>query len=96
MRMDLTARSGPCTGPWWFRWWRRWYLVATWPHHDHPAVLLLIAASLSAPSSPPCTTPRWSPTGRGEPFGSLILAVAVTVIEVGMIVMLMAGGGPGA
>ena len=29
----------------------------------------------------------------GEPFGSLILAVAVTVIEVGLIVMLMAGGG---
>ncbi|MEU6060816.1 ionic transporter y4hA [Streptomyces sp. NPDC047097] len=30
----------------------------------------------------------------GEPFGSLVLAVAVTVIEVGLIVMLMAGGGP--
>ncbi|RST12422.1 ionic transporter y4hA [Streptomyces sp. WAC05374] len=29
----------------------------------------------------------------GEPFGSLVLAVAVTVIEVGLIVMLMAGGG---
>jgi Ca2+:H+ antiporter len=29
----------------------------------------------------------------GEPFGSLILAIAVTVIEVGLIVMLMAGGG---
>lgn len=29
----------------------------------------------------------------GEPFGSLILAVAVTVIEVGLIVMLMSGGG---
>ncbi|MFI1016761.1 calcium:proton antiporter [Streptomyces sp. NPDC020965] len=29
----------------------------------------------------------------GEPFGSLILAVAVTVIEVGLIVTLMAGGG---
>ncbi|MEL4545547.1 ionic transporter y4hA [Luteococcus sp. H138] len=29
----------------------------------------------------------------GEPFGSLLLAVAVTVIEVGLIVMLMAGGG---
>lgn len=28
----------------------------------------------------------------GEPFGSLILAVAVTVIEVGLIVMLMSGG----
>jgi Ca2+:H+ antiporter len=29
----------------------------------------------------------------GEPFGSLILAVAVTVIEVGLIVMLMLSGG---
>src|SRR5437660_7212188 len=32
----------------------------------------------------------------GEPFGTLILAVAVTVIEVGLIVMLMSSGGPGA
>jgi len=31
----------------------------------------------------------------GEPFGSLILAVAVTVIEVGLIVMLMVSGGDG-
>jgi len=30
----------------------------------------------------------------GEPFGSLVLAVAVTVIEVGLIVTLMASGGP--
>jgi Ca2+:H+ antiporter len=30
----------------------------------------------------------------GEPFGSLILAVAVTVIEVGLIVTLMVSGGP--
>ncbi|MFJ7068201.1 calcium:proton antiporter [Streptomyces sp. NPDC101115] len=29
----------------------------------------------------------------GEPYGSLVLAVAVTVIEVGLIVTLMAGGG---
>lgn len=29
----------------------------------------------------------------GEPFGSLILAIAVTVIEVGLIVMLMTSGG---
>ncbi|MEU0989489.1 calcium:proton antiporter [Streptomyces sp. NPDC005953] len=29
----------------------------------------------------------------GEPFGSLVLAVAVTVIEVGLIVTLMVGGG---
>lgn len=31
----------------------------------------------------------------GEPYGSLILAVAVTVIEVGMIVMLMLSAAPG-
>ena len=31
----------------------------------------------------------------GEPFGSLLLAVAVTVIEVGLIVMLMTAGGEG-
>jgi Ca2+:H+ antiporter len=30
----------------------------------------------------------------GEPFGSLALAVSVTVIEVGLIVSLMVGGGP--
>jgi Ca2+:H+ antiporter len=32
----------------------------------------------------------------GEPFGSLMLAVAVTIIEVGLIVTLMISGGPGA
>jgi Ca2+:H+ antiporter len=32
----------------------------------------------------------------GEPLGTLILAVAVTVIEVGLIVMLMSSGAPGA
>ena len=32
----------------------------------------------------------------GEPFGSLILAVAVTVIEVGLIVSLMVSGGENA
>ncbi len=31
----------------------------------------------------------------GEPFGSLVLALAVTVIEVGLILMIMSGGGPG-
>jgi Ca2+:H+ antiporter len=31
----------------------------------------------------------------GEPYGSLVLAVAVTVIEVGLIVTLMIGGAPG-
>ena len=31
----------------------------------------------------------------GEPFGTLVLAVAITVIEVGLIVALMVAGGPG-
>ena len=31
----------------------------------------------------------------GEPFGSLVLAVAVTIIEVGLIVTLMISGGAG-
>ncbi|MGL5850960.1 MAG: ionic transporter y4hA, partial [Phycicoccus sp.] len=31
----------------------------------------------------------------GEPYGSIILAVAVTVIEVGLIVSIMLGGGDG-
>jgi Ca2+:H+ antiporter len=30
----------------------------------------------------------------GEPFGSLVLAIAVTIIEVGLIVTLMISGGP--
>ncbi|HEY2873353.1 MAG TPA: ionic transporter y4hA, partial [Reyranella sp.] len=30
----------------------------------------------------------------GEPFGTLVLALAVTIIEVGMIVVLMMGGEP--
>src|SRR5690349_22224978 len=31
----------------------------------------------------------------GEPFGTLVLAIAVTVIEVALIVSVMLGGGPG-
>ena len=31
----------------------------------------------------------------GEPYGSLVLAIAVTIIEVGLIVTLMIAGGPG-
>lgn len=94
--MNRTARGGPL----------QWtlavpsvaavVLVATWPHHDHPAVLLLITASLFGAVFAAVHHAEVIAHRVGEPFGSLILAVAVTVIEVGMIVMLMAGGGPGA
>ncbi|MFH8619506.1 calcium:proton antiporter [Streptomyces sp. NPDC017979] len=50
--------------------------------------LCLIAAVLSAVHHAEVVAHR-----VGEPFGSIVLAVAVTVIEVGLIVMLMVGGG---
>jgi Ca2+:H+ antiporter len=94
--MKQTARNGPL----------QWtlivplaaaaVLVATWPQHDHPAVLILIAASLFGSILAAVHHAEVIAHRVGEPFGSLILAVAVTVIEVGMIVMLMSGGGPGA
>lgn len=71
-------------------------MVVTWPSHDHPAVLALIAASLFGAVFAAVHHAEVIAHRVGEPFGSLILAVAVTIIEVGMIVMLMAGGGPGA
>ena len=69
-------------------------LVATWSRHEHPALLLgigilLVGAVFSAVHHAEVVALR-----LGEPFGSLVLAVAVTVIEVGLIVMLMADGGP--
>ncbi|MET9428404.1 ionic transporter y4hA [Streptomyces sp. NPDC003036] len=68
-------------------------LAAGWGRHL-PGPLLavvglcLIASVLSAVHHAEVVAHR-----VGEPYGSLVLAVAVTVIEVGLIVMLMAGGG---
>lgn len=71
-------------------------LLGAWAHHDHPAVLVLIAAGLFGAILAAVHHAEVIAHRVGEPFGSLVLAVAVTVIEVGMIVMLMTGGGPGA
>lgn len=68
-------------------------LVLAWGR-DLPALavvlvaLCLVAAVLAAVHHAEVIAHR-----VGEPFGSLVLAVAVTVIEVGLIVSLMAGGG---
>jgi Ca2+:H+ antiporter len=68
-------------------------LVSTWSlHPSDPFVLtvlaaLLVGAVLSAVHHAEVIAHR-----VGEPYGSLILAVAVTVIEVGLIVMLMTSG----
>ncbi len=70
-------------------------LAATWGR-DLPAVpaalvsLVLVAAVLAAVHHAEVVALR-----VGEPLGSLVLAVAVTVIEVGLILTLTAAGGPG-
>ncbi|GGR73794.1 ionic transporter integral membrane protein ChaA [Nocardioides luteus] len=68
-------------------------LVFSWMRHDHWSILavvgvILVLAVLSAVHHAEVVAHK-----VGEPFGSLILAVAVTVIEVGLIVMLMTSGG---
>ena len=80
--------------------WRVWVpllaavvLVATWGRHPADPVLavvavLLVGAVLAAVHHAEVVAHR-----VGEPFGSLLLAIAVTVIEVGLIVSLMTSGG---
>src|SRR3954470_6356636 len=67
-------------------------LAATWGWHPTPvlipAALVLGACVLAAVHHAEVVAHR-----VGEPFGSLVLAVAVTVIEVGLIVTLMVAGG---
>ena len=68
-------------------------LGATWGRHLAPVLnvvvaLLLAAAVLAAVHHAEVVAHR-----VGEPFGSLVLAVAVTVIEVALIVTLMVSGG---
>lgn len=68
-------------------------LIATWGRKPGDAVLaivavLLIGAVLAAVHHAEVVAHR-----VGEPFGSLVLAVAVTIIEVALIVTLMASGG---
>lgn len=70
-------------------------LVATWANHEHPVVLVVIAALLVGAVIASVHHAEVVAHKVGEPFGSLILAVAVTVIEVGLIVMLMTSGGDG-
>jgi Ca2+:H+ antiporter len=71
-------------------------LVLTWDRHDHPAVLTVVGVALVGAVVAAVHHAEVVAHTVGEPFGSLILAVAVTVIEVGLIVMLMTSGGQGA
>ena len=69
-------------------------LVVLWGRGLSTALVLvgvpLLAAAVLAAVHHAEVVAHWV----GEPFGSLLLAVAVTVIEVGLIVTLMVSGGP--
>jgi Ca2+:H+ antiporter len=71
-------------------------LVVTWSNHEHPVVLAAIGAALVGAVLAAVHHAEVVAHKVGEPFGSLILAVAVTVIEVGLIIMLMSSGGDAA
>jgi Ca2+:H+ antiporter len=68
-------------------------LVATWGRHPPGVVLALVAAVLVGAVLAAVHHAEVVAHQVGEPFGSLLLAVAVTVIEVGLIVTLMLSGG---
>lgn len=87
------------------RWFRRapWTLIvpavalvalaATWGSKPGNAVLALVAGLLAAAVLAAVHHAEIVAHRVGEPLGSLVLAVAVTVIEVALIVVLMAAGG---
>ncbi|MET7403502.1 ionic transporter y4hA [Dactylosporangium sp. NPDC005572] len=64
-------------------------LAATWGRKPHGIVLVLVAVALIAAVIAAVHHAEVVAHRVGEPFGTLILAIAVTVIEVGLIVMLM-------
>jgi len=68
-------------------------LAATWGAEPPAAVLVVVALFLAGSVLSAVHHAEVVAHRVGEPFGSLVLAVAVTVIEVGLIVTLMVSGG---
>src|SRR4051812_19976998 len=68
-------------------------LAVTWGTKPPAAVLVLVATVLAAAVLVAVHHAEVVAHRVGEPLGSLVLAVAVTVIEVGLIVTLMLSGG---
>jgi len=71
-------------------------LVASWGRHPSTWVAVLIAVPLIGAVLAAVHHAEVVAHRVGEPYGSLVLAVAVTVIEVALIVTLMVSGGSGA
>ena len=70
-------------------------LALTWGRKPGVVVQVLVAIALAGAVLAAVNHAEVVAHRIGEPFGSLVLAVAVTIIEVGLIVTLMIGGGPG-
>lgn len=68
-------------------------LPFTWGQHIGAAWIVIVAALLAASVLAAVHHAEVVAHRVGEPFGSLVLAVAVTVIEVALIVTLMVSGG---
>src|SRR4051795_3000536 len=68
-------------------------LLATWGSHPATLVVIALGALLAAAVLAAVHHAEVVAHRVGEPFGALVLAVAVTVIEVGLIVTLMSSGG---
>jgi Ca2+:H+ antiporter len=71
-------------------------LALTWGRGISIVVVVLVAVALGGSVLAAVHHAEVVAHRVGEPFGSLVLAVAVTVIEVGLIVTLMTSGGEGA
>jgi Ca2+:H+ antiporter len=69
-------------------------LVATWGRDLGVVVVIVVAVVLAGAVLAAVHHAEVVAHRVGEPFGSLVLAVAVTVIEVALIVTLMVSGGP--
>jgi len=68
-------------------------LVLTWGRHLGTLPVIIVAAALAAAVLAAVHHAEVVAHRVGEPFGSLVLAVAVTIIEVALIVTLMISGG---
>ena len=68
-------------------------LVLTWGRHLPAAIALVVSVFLAGAVLAAVHHAEVVAHRVGEPFGSLVLAVAVTVIEVALIVTLMISGG---
>jgi Ca2+:H+ antiporter len=70
-------------------------LALGWNAEPVPFVVVLLALALAASVLAAVHHAEVIAHKVGEPFGSLVLAVAVTVIEVALIITLVSSGGPG-